>query len=112
MVSMLRLGKAIADLYPTLNRDLLFAGIILHDIGKVVELSGPVATMYTVEGNLLGHITIMVNEIAKIASELEIEGEEVMLLQHMVLSHHARRNGVVPKSQCFRKQKFCIILII
>ncbi|WP_249664056.1 HD domain-containing protein, partial [Lysinibacillus sp. D4B1_S16] len=90
MVSMLKLGKAIADLNPTLNRDLLYAGIILHDIGKVVELSGPVATTYTVEGNLLGHITIMVNEIAKIASELEIEGEEVMRLQHMVLSHHGK----------------------
>ena len=50
MVSMLKLGKAIADLYPTLNRDLLYAGIILHDIGKVIELSGPVATMYTIEG--------------------------------------------------------------
>lgn len=94
---MLKLGKAIADLYPTLNRDLLYAGIILHDVGKVVELSGPVATMYTVEGNLLGHITIMVNEIAKIASELEIEGEEVMLLQHMVLSHHGKEEWGSPK---------------
>lgn len=97
MVSMLKLGKAIADLYPTLNRDLLYAGIILHDIGKVIELSGPVATMYTVEGNLLGHITIMVNEIAKIASELEIEGEEVMLLQHLVLSHHGKEEWGSPK---------------
>ena len=97
MVSMLKLGKAIADLYPTLNRDLLYAGIILHDIGKVIELSGPVATMYTIEGNLLGHISIMVNEISKIASELEIEGEEVMLLQHLVLSHHGKEEWGSPK---------------
>lgn len=97
MVSMLRLGKAICELYPTLNRDLIFAGIILHDIGKVIELTGPVATAYTVEGNLLGHITIMVSEIAQAARELGLEGEEVMLLQHIVLSHHGKEEWGSPK---------------
>lgn len=97
VVSMLKLGKAIAELYPALNKDLLYAGIILHDIGKVVELSGPIGTQYTIEGNLLGHITIMVNEISKAADELEIQGEEVMLLQHMVLSHHGKEEWGSPK---------------
>lgn len=97
MVSMLRLGKAICDLYPTLNRDLVYAGIMLHDIGKVRELSGPIATSYTVEGNLLGHISIMVTEVAKAAAALSIEGEEVMLLQHLVLSHHGQEEWGSPK---------------
>lgn len=97
VVSMLKLGKAIAELYPSLNKDLLYAGIILHDIGKVIELSGPIGTQYTIEGNLLGHITIMVNEISKAADELEIQGEEVMLLQHMVLSHHGKEEWGSPK---------------
>ncbi|KZE36527.1 3'-5' exonuclease [Bhargavaea cecembensis] len=97
VVSMLRLGKAIAELYPSLNKDLLYAGIILHDVGKVVELSGPVGTVYTPTGNLLGHITIMVNEIAMAAKELGIEGEEVVLLQHMVLSHHGKEEWGSPK---------------
>ena len=97
VVSMLRLSKAICDLYPTLNRDLMYAGIILHDIGKVIELTGPVGTAYTVEGNLLGHITIMVNEIGQAAKELGIEGEEVMLLQHLVLSHHGKEEWGSPK---------------
>lgn len=97
VVSMLKLGKAIAELYPALNKDLLYAGIILHDVGKVIELSGPVGTQYTIEGNLLGHITIMVNEISKAADELEIHGEEVMLLQHMVLSHHGKEEWGSPK---------------
>lgn len=97
VVSMLKLGKAIAELYPSLNKDLLYAGIILHDVGKVIELSGPVGTQYTIEGNLLGHITIMVNEIAKAADELEIQGEEVMLLQHLVLSHHGKEEWGSPK---------------
>ncbi|MGX9135879.1 3'-5' exoribonuclease YhaM [Rummeliibacillus sp. JY-2-4R] len=97
VVSMLKLGKSIADLYPTLNRDLLYAGIILHDIGKVVELSGPISTTYTVTGNMLGHISIMVTEIAIAADKLNIEGEEVMLLQHMVLSHHGKEEWGSPK---------------
>lgn len=97
VVSMLKLGKALVDLYPSLNKDLLYAGIILHDIGKVIELSGPIGTQYTVEGNLLGHISIMVNEISKAADELEISGEEVMLLQHMVLSHHGKEEWGSPK---------------
>lgn len=97
VVSMLRLGKALLEIYPTLNKDLLYAGIILHDIGKVFELSGPIATTYTIEGNLLGHISIMVTEISKTAEELEIEGEEVLLLQHMVLSHHGKEEWGSPK---------------
>ena len=97
VVSMLRLSRSICDLYPTLNRDLMYSGVILHDIGKVVELTGPVGTAYTVEGNLLGHISIMVNEIGIAAKELNVEGEEVMLLQHLVLSHHGKEEWGSPK---------------
>ncbi|MEI5906442.1 3'-5' exoribonuclease YhaM [Bacillus spongiae] len=98
VVSMLDLAKALCKLYPTLDSDLLYAGIILHDLGKVIELSGPVSTTYTVEGNLLGHITIMVNEIGKAADELSISGEEVMVLQHLVLSHHGKAEWGSPKA--------------
>ncbi|MDP4083943.1 MAG: 3'-5' exoribonuclease YhaM [Bacillota bacterium] len=97
VVSMLDLAKAISTLYPTLDRDLLYSGVILHDLGKVMELSGPVSTVYTTQGNLLGHITIMVNEIGKAADELGISGEEVMVLQHLVLSHHGKAEWGSPK---------------
>jgi 3'-5' exoribonuclease len=97
VISMLDLAKSIASLYPSLDKDLLYAGVILHDLGKVVELSGPISTVYTIEGNLLGHITIMVNEIGKAADELNIAGEEVMILQHLVLSHHGKAEWGSPK---------------
>ncbi|MED1202428.1 3'-5' exoribonuclease YhaM [Heyndrickxia acidicola] len=90
VISMLDLAKVISGLYPSLDRDLLYSGVILHDLGKVTELSGPISTAYTTEGNLLGHITIMVNEIGKAAEELGIKGEEVVVLQHLVLSHHGK----------------------
>lgn len=97
VVSMLDLAKAIAHLYPSLDTDLLYAGIILHDLGKVTELSGPISTTYTIEGNLLGHISIMVNEIGQAAKELGIEGEEVTVLQHIILSHHGKAEWGSPK---------------
>ncbi|HZG61605.1 MAG TPA: 3'-5' exoribonuclease YhaM [Anoxybacillus sp.] len=97
VVSMLDLAKAIANLYPSLDKDLLYAGVILHDLGKVIELSGPISTTYTVAGNLLGHISIMVNEIGKAAEHLGITGEEVVILQHMVLSHHGKAEWGSPK---------------
>ncbi|MCP1564906.1 3'-5' exoribonuclease YhaM [Bacillus velezensis] len=97
VVSMLNLAKAIADLYPSLDRDLLYAGVILHDLGKVKELSGPVSTTYTVEGNLLGHISIMVTELSKAAEELQIDAEEVLILKHLILSHHGKAEWGSPK---------------
>ncbi|MEH7072437.1 3'-5' exoribonuclease YhaM [Neobacillus drentensis] len=97
VVSMLDLAKSIAMLYPSLDKDLLYAGVILHDMGKVLELSGPISTVYTIEGNLLGHITIMINEIGKAAEELGITGEEVLILQHLVLSHHGKAEWGSPK---------------
>ncbi|MBO0961329.1 3'-5' exoribonuclease YhaM [Neobacillus sp. MM2021_6] len=97
VVSMLDLAKAIASLYPSLDKDLLYAGVILHDMGKVIELSGPISTVYTIEGNLLGHITIMITEIGNAAEELGISSEEVLILQHLVLSHHGKAEWGSPK---------------
>ena len=87
---MLDLAKAISTLYPSINKDLLYGGIILHDIGKTIELSGPIATEYTVQGKLIGHISILQSEIIEAAKKHNITGEVVTLLQHMVLSHHGK----------------------
>ena len=88
--SMLRIANAICELYPSLNKDLLFSGITLHDLGKTIELSGPVVPEYTVEGKLLGHISISQAIIKETADEMHISGEEVVLLQHMILAHHGK----------------------
>ncbi len=103
VVSMLKIAKSLADLYPTLDTDLLYAGIILHDLGKVRELSGPIDTSYTLEGKLIGHISIMVSEIAEAAKELAIEGEEVLVLQHLILSHHGKGEWGSPKVPVIRE---------
>lgn len=71
-LTMLHLGKAIADEYPELNRSLLYAGIILHDLGKVIELSGPMSTEYTLAGNLVGHLVLVDEEITRACIALKI----------------------------------------
>lgn len=97
IVNMLKIAKQLCDIYPQLNKDLLYAGVILHDLGKIKELSGVVSTQYTLAGQLLGHIPIMVEEIGKMAEKLKIEGEEVLILQHLVLSHHGKEEWGSPK---------------
>ena len=57
------IAEILTSYYDGVDRDILIAGIILHDIGKTIELSGPIATKYTLEGKLIGHISIMVSEI-------------------------------------------------
>lgn len=86
---MIKLANALCDLYPQLNRDYLVAGAIVHDLGKIEELSSPVVTEYTVEGKLLGHISILDARLLQVGKELKLEdSEELLLLRHMVLSHH------------------------
>ncbi|MGT2960360.1 3'-5' exoribonuclease YhaM family protein [Streptococcus caballi] len=88
--TMVRLADAISDVYPDLNKSLLFAGIMLHDLAKVIELSGPDNTEYTVKGNLIGHIALIDEELTKVIVELNIDDdkEEVTVLRHVILSHH------------------------
>ena len=88
VVGMLRVGRAISELYPVLNRDLLVAGILVHDMGKIGELTNSVVPDYSTEGRLLGHISIMQAKVFEMANQLGLDDEDVLLLRHMILSHH------------------------
>lgn len=96
--SMLQLSEAYLKLYSFVNRDLVVAGIILHDLGKLVELSGPKGTEYTKEGKLLGHISIAANEIHQVAVQMGVDkSEEAINLMHVVLAHHGQMEYGSPK---------------
>lgn len=89
--SMMQAAGALCDVYPFLNRDLVLGGIIVHDLGKLKEISfAPtgLATEYTPAGNMTGHLVGGAIDIALAAKELNITDECVTLLQHIVLSHH------------------------
>ncbi|MBR5755306.1 MAG: HD domain-containing protein [Erysipelotrichaceae bacterium] len=88
---MIKLAIALCNLYPSIDRDYLIAGVILHDLGKIEELSSAVASEYTTQGKLLGHISIMDARLLEFGQQLGLEdSEELLILRHMVLSHHGQ----------------------
>ncbi|HEY8364201.1 MAG TPA: HD domain-containing protein [Haloplasmataceae bacterium] len=96
--TMLDLAYAIGKIYPNINMSLVYSGIILHDIGKVIELSDYLAPEYTIRGKLIGHINISFEEIKLAAQDLNYsEKEEILLLQHLVLAHHGLLEYGSPK---------------
>lgn len=106
--TMLEVAKKMVEvyspIYPELSSDLVYAGVILHDIAKTTELDvGPLglATAYSPEGQLLGHITMGVNMIELAAMELGIPNEKAMLLAHILLSHHGVPEFGSPKPPMF-----------
>ena len=90
-LSILKLAKAVCDIYPSLERELLYAGVILHDVAKIQEFDVTetgVVSGYTVEGSLIGHLVKGAMNIEKVGEELGIDRELLMLIEHMILSHH------------------------
>lgn len=94
IVNMLETAKRIRDLYPAVNFDVLLAGIFLHDLGKVREMSLDNAFVYTDEGQLLGHLIIGIEMLTEKIAEVEkltnepFSNELALRLKHMIASHH------------------------
>ncbi len=88
--------------YQNINRDLLVAGAILHDIGKVYELTSSPSFDYTTEGRLIGHLVIGYNVVEEKIRNIEGFPRELkMNLQHLILSHQGTyefRSPVLPKT--------------
>ncbi len=90
-IGMLELSDSFLKNFPYLKKDYLYAGIILHDIGKIKELSGMQNTEYTLDGQLLGHLVMGALEIERAAIALEVaDAKEVKMLEHMLISHHGQ----------------------
>lgn len=90
-LSILQLAKSVCEIYPFLDKDLLFAGVILHDVAKIDEFDVDdtgIVTSYTVDGTLIGHLVRGAMIVEKKADELGISKETAMLLEHMLISHH------------------------
>jgi len=98
VVSLCTLADRVAPHYPMIDRDLLMTGVILHDIGKVRELSWEIGFEYTVEGVLLGHIQIGAALAEKTMDSLPgFPPKLKVLVLHMILSHHGKLEFGSPK---------------
>ncbi len=103
-LSMLRMAEGVLAVYPFLRQDLLFAGVIIHDLAKTEELDAKntgIATQYTREGALLGHITQGIVRVDRLGQKLHTDQELVTLLEHMILSHHYEPEFGSPKRPMF-----------
>ena len=100
---MARHALASLDIYPDLNRDLVLAGAILHDLGKIKELANPPAPERTVPGHLLGHIVLGWDMVRSEAQGLEFSDPTLLLqLEHIILSHHGAvefGSPILPKTR-------------
>ncbi len=91
VMSLLNLARLVASNYSYLDRDLLQTGVLLHDLGKIFELGYERSFYYTDDGQLLGHITMVVSMVDRKCEQLENFPPKLkVLVQHMLLSHHGR----------------------
>jgi 3'-5' exoribonuclease len=98
VISLCTLADRVAPHYPILDRDLLLTGVVLHDIGKVRELSWEIGFEYTLEGSLLGHIQIGAALAEKQMDSLpNFPAKLKTLVLHLILSHHGKLEFGSPK---------------
>ena len=92
-LSILRLAQGVVKVYPFVNADLLYSGIILHDIAKIDELEvSPtgIASDYTADVNLIGHLVMGAVNVDRIGRSEGISQQTLTLVEHMLISHHGQ----------------------
>lgn len=101
---MLMTAEKVCEVYTNLNRELLMAGVVLHDIEKMNEIESNelgISSGYSFEGKMLGHLVLGVREIDKLCEEMGIEREKAVMLEHMMISHHYEPEYGSPKKPLF-----------
>ncbi len=107
-VSMTRLAYAMGKAIGGVDMDLILAGALLHDIGKLKEISSELGFPYTTEGRLLGHISIGAMEIDEVARTIpELPADKRHMLLHIILSHHGEQEKGSP-IPCATKEAFIV----
>ncbi len=101
---MMMMGEQACTVYTNLSKDLLLAGVALHDIEKINEILSDehgVSPGYSLEGQMLGHIVLGVTLVHDKCVELGIDSEKMILLEHMILSHHYEPEFGSPRKPLF-----------
>lgn len=101
---MLMMAEKACEVYTNLNRELVMAGVILHDMEKINEIESNelgISTGYSFEGKMLGHLVQGVRTVDRLAEELDMPREKAVMLEHMLLSHHYEPEFGSPKKPLF-----------
>ena len=103
VVNLMRLADRVAPLYPDIDRDLLLVGVLVHDIGKTVELESHKGFSYTDAGQLLGHVLLGLDIVERKILAIEersgepFDAETGLRVKHMIASHHGQYEFGSPK---------------
>ena len=98
---------ALAEQIGNVDKDLVVAGALLHDIGKLRESSSQIGFPYTNEGRLLGHIAMSIIIVQEAAAKLKLPAARLEQLQHILLSHHGDNEKGSPV-ECATKEAFIV----
>lgn len=104
MKRMFMTGEKICQVYTNLKKELVLAGVILHDMEKLNEIESNtygIADKYSFEGQMLGHLIQGVKTIDRLSEELSIPEEKAIMLEHMLISHHYEPEFGSPKKPLF-----------
>lgn len=103
ILRMLKTAEGLSIVYQGVNTDLLFAGVIIHDLAKIGELSSNELGIaeYSKQGQLLGHIVLGVEELDRAGRQIGVSDEIMLLLKHMIVSHHYEAEYGSPKKPMF-----------
>jgi len=102
VLSVCALARMAVSHYPNLDGDLLLAGVVLHDIGKIYELNYERGFSYSSDGQLIGHISIAMRMVAeKLRAIPDFPPPLRSLVEHMILSHHGHLEFGSPKLSMF-----------
>jgi len=107
-VCVANIALALAHTIEGVDRDLVLAGALLHDVGKLTEISPELGFPYTTEGRLLGHISIMGMLVKEEGSKIpELTAEKLQSILHIILSHHGEQDKGSP-IPCATKESFVV----
>ena len=106
-VDVATLASNMADTIGGVDKDLIVAGALLHDVGKLREISASMGFPYTTEGRLLGHISISAAIVQEAAAKARVTGPKLQHLLHIVLAHHGEPEKGSPVA-CATKEAFIV----
>lgn len=101
---MIMAGEGICRVYTNLDKDLVIAGVILHDMQKIYEINANemgISDGYSFEGILLGHLVMGIKVLDRQMESLGFPEEKAIMVQHMILSHHYEPEFGSPKKPLF-----------
>ena len=102
------IAQSLADRIGGVDKDLIVAGALLHDIGKLREISSDIGFPYTMEGRLLGHVSMSAVMVQEAAGKAKVTGPKLQQLLHTVLSHHGEQEKGSPVA-CATKESFIVL---